>query len=183
MSGNTTVYPPESVPKIAAEVRRACGGEDGRGPAGAEGKAIPAEAVLEWANRFEAAWENDRWEWTQRAEELLGHFRAYRGAVESAQKTPVRAMLLEVARWLEGILAWQNRRSHGGFVRIGSDYGFYMLDKIRAAMAIPVRNCEKHADEDDAFAAWHDSLKDGDIVRVRDAFKWMFAKSDAEGAK
>lgn len=51
----------------------------------------------------------------------------------------------------------------------------------RAALSAPARNCDRYGDEDDAFAAWHDALNDGDVVSVRNAFAWLFAK--AEGAE
>jgi len=54
--------------------------------------------------------------------------------------------------------------------------------KARAALAAPPRNCDKYADEDDAFAAWHDSLKDGDIVSVRNALRWLFSTEGKEAS-
>ena len=52
------------------------------------------------------------------------------------------------------------------------------LENARAALSAPPRNCDRFADEDDAFAAWHDSLNDGDIVSVRNAFRWLFAPAE-----
>lgn len=47
-----------------------------------------------------------------------------------------------------------------------------------AALSSPARNCDRYGDEDDAFAAWHDALNDGDVVSVRNAFAWLFAKAE-----
>lgn len=56
------------------------------------------------------------------------------------------------------------------------------LDKAKAALAAPPRNCDCYRDEDDAFAAWHNSLADGDVVSVRNAFRWLFAKEGKEAS-
>lgn len=50
-----------------------------------------------------------------------------------------------------------------------------------AALAAPPRNCDRFDDDDDAFAAWHDSLVDGDVVCVRNGFRWLFATASQEG--
>lgn len=50
----------------------------------------------------------------------------------------------------------------------------------RAALAAPARNCDRYGDEDDAFAAWHESLNDGDVVSVRNAFRWLFALAEGK---
>jgi hypothetical protein len=52
-----------------------------------------------------------------------------------------------------------------------------------AALAAPARNCDRFDDDDDAFAAWHDALNDGDIVSVRNAFRWLFATAEKGGAE
>ena len=59
---------------------------------------------------------------------------------------------------------------------------FYELrEACDAALSAPARNCDIYVDEDDAFAAWHDALNDGDVVSVRNAFAWLFAKAEKEG--
>lgn len=50
-----------------------------------------------------------------------------------------------------------------------------------SALAAPPRTSDCYEDGDDAFAAWHDSLKDGDVVGVRNAFKWLFATAAQQG--
>lgn len=57
----------------------------------------------------------------------------------------------------------------------------YLIDTCNAALSAPARNCDRYGDEDDAFAAWHDALNDGDVVSVRNAFRWLFAKATEEG--
>ena len=53
-----------------------------------------------------------------------------------------------------------------------------MSARMDAALSAPARNCDRYGDEDDAFAAWHDALNDGDVVSVRNAFAWLFAKAE-----
>ena len=52
-----------------------------------------------------------------------------------------------------------------------------IIEITNAALAAPARNCDRYGDEDDAFSAWHDALNDGDVVSVRNAFRWLFAKA------
>ena len=48
------------------------------------------------------------------------------------------------------------------------------------ALAMPARNCDLINDEDDAFAEFVGSLKDGDTVTVKKALRWLFGKAKGE---
>ena len=65
------------------------------------------------------------------------------------------------------VLAWLELELPDGPVR----------DEVAKVLDEPARNCDRFDDDDDAFAAWYGSLKDGDVVRVRDAFQWLYAKA------
>ena len=49
------------------------------------------------------------------------------------------------------------------------------------ALAIPPRNCDLIADEDDAWAEFVDSLDEGDAVTAKKALRWLY--KEAEDAK
>ena len=58
--------------------------------------------------------------------------------------------------------------------------GTTVREKVEAALDSPPRNCDLCDDDDDAFAGYHDSLRDGNLVCVRGALRWVFSAANAE---
>jgi len=59
--------------------------------------------------------------------------------------------------------------------------GCETLRMAKAALAAPPRNCDRFTDAEDAFMAYRDTLRDGDVVSSIGYGEWLFAK--AEGAE
>jgi len=50
-----------------------------------------------------------------------------------------------------------------------------LFDIADAALAAPVRNCDRFATAEEAYAAWHEWLDDFDDVEAANAFDWLFS--------
>ena len=82
------------------------------------------------------------------------------------------------------------RLNHYDLGCIRSDKRRYEFDEkileiertAKAALSAPPRNCDRFVDEDDAFAAWHDTLEYGDVVSIRNAFRWLFDEAGRTAA-
>lgn len=124
------------------------------------------------AERLEAAWKRERAEVREIASTTI-----LKGRVFVGNAAAMREALSDACYAMFNFLKTQN----GGYEEMAN-----ALDKAKATLSAPARNCDRFADEDDAFAAWHDSLNDGDVVSVRNAFRWLFApaaerKGDGDG--
>ena len=115
------------------------------------------------ADLIEAAWRREK-------DEIEANALAVGGIVESARHSPCNAAAIRDA--LESVRNWCINKLGGASFQVAVEGLLQIVDK---AMTAPARNCDRFADEDDAFAAWHDSLNDGDVVSVRNAFRWLLA--------
>ena len=154
------------------------------------------QVLSDWADRIEAAAKRElsraaedaagkaALDRTARdAAEYMAYAMAHNSATQSGNAAAMLAALEECRDYLYGVLhdafydAQVSEQSDNPSMA-GCEREQKLYKEVAAALSAPARNCDRYGDEDDAFAAWHDALNDGDVVSVRNAFAWLFAKAE-----
>lgn len=165
---------PEPLSAILAEMRDFCSGwsED-------VDVTVKVGLIYGWICRIEAAAERER-------KSLQGTIDKMRRAI--AENAPGNAAAMREAleyaeRWLHGILQFCDRRTRGEEIRVPALSAFGTVDRIRAALSAPARNCDRFATHNEAKAAFlHSYFGPTEPDFVENAFaRWLFAPAQEGG--